>query len=726
MLPFIGSIGEGQLSCEQVYLRKCLLLKVPPVNKVVKSLKTTNVLDLKHYGTGTNGVAAIASSLLVENTITDVVLSDNGIRDKAIVTLAPTLITTNTLRRLDLSDNKITSEGAMILFNALRRNVGLRHICLRNNALDDEGEEYYHQSIALLPESNLQRPHFELTPSLQLSPYKIIIKVSKALKPFLELNTYIEEIDLSQNDIGGSTISVLSYSLSSPTSKLKALGLSWCSISDAHAWEIAESLKGNMSLEKLDLSWNIVGLRSISALAESMLTNVTLKSLNISNNKRVGGLSAVLLNSVVRFNRTLKELTLDGCPLGKKGITDIKYSHRYNKVLKLISLKDCCEAEYRQAVELLHENNRLVDPYDVDGHYKLDLSSYYDHCVAMILTHTSQRLQTQWVNCTLCPNGSKVQRVDTDIRSTAIGNKGILEFDFVSQNTLKMNRLDSSILLTIELDISEIAKRNLCRMLILRVDSQLTEYITKLTFNGKRVSRAEAVSILSSEANNVSGIVQFSYSSPLLCCKKDHKFYLGDPVKRLECKSTLEKSVQYPPYAVSSLVHYADVYHLAQHPPKKSTRHLFGSSPQLSSRKSGTSENVPSDPAETDNQIKTYELAQLDSSRKAGDDLTSPSNNKGPSPSKRKMNIVLPEKGILTFTTRHHTTKLIKCEHHVFNLITQDRDAAMKMRERLFSSTSDVVLNEQLDGAERHFFDSAEKLPYKGSLELYVLSLEKV
>ncbi|KAJ3424325.1 leucine rich repeat family protein [Anaeramoeba flamelloides] len=100
----------------------------------------------------------------------------------------------------------------------------------------------------------------------------------------IKKNTSLTALNLSENRVGGSTITQLSRYLKSTRCKLIKLNLSSNSLSSHDLLPLIENLKKNKHLHTLDLSRNMITSELISPLADSLKSNKSLKILNFSTN----------------------------------------------------------------------------------------------------------------------------------------------------------------------------------------------------------------------------------------------------------------------------------------------------------------------------------------------------------------------------------------------------------------------------------------------------------
>ena len=95
---------------EEIYLKTCRQLNIPPVSRFLREL-CTNIVDLQHYGIGDSGVVAVSSALARNITITKLNLCDNGISHMGANALADMLKDNCFISQRDVSENRLGTKG---------------------------------------------------------------------------------------------------------------------------------------------------------------------------------------------------------------------------------------------------------------------------------------------------------------------------------------------------------------------------------------------------------------------------------------------------------------------------------------------------------------------------------------------------------------------------------------------------------------------------------------
>jgi hypothetical protein len=186
---------------------------------------------------GDVGAQAIAIALETNNTMEEIILSENNIGDIGAQAIATALETNKTLRMLNLEGNNIGDIGAQAIATALLINNTLRTLNLEGNHIGHVGA----QALAT-----------------------VLLK-----NPIPRRN--LHELNLSTNNIGDIGAQAIATALET-NKTLHLLTLAGNNIGDIGAQAIATALLTNDALYELDLSQNHIGDVGSQALTKSLLT----------------------------------------------------------------------------------------------------------------------------------------------------------------------------------------------------------------------------------------------------------------------------------------------------------------------------------------------------------------------------------------------------------------------------------------------------------------------
>ncbi|XP_006864853.1 PREDICTED: uncharacterized protein C14orf166B homolog [Chrysochloris asiatica] len=201
--------------------------------------------------------------------------------------------------------------------------------------------------------------------SLELEDNCMMEEGALSLVQMLHENYYIQELNISENDLGleGAGIitgflqrdisSLWSLKLSgnkfkeevaalfcqalSTNYRIKKLDLSHNQLSDKGGEYLGQMLGLNVGLQALDLSWNQIHTRGAVALCSGLRSNVTLKTLDLSMNG-FGNEGAQALAEVIRVNSSLVYLDLSSNDITNDGAAKISKGLESNESLKVLKL----------------------------------------------------------------------------------------------------------------------------------------------------------------------------------------------------------------------------------------------------------------------------------------------------------------------------------------------------------------------------------------------------
>ncbi|XP_037359716.1 leucine-rich repeat-containing protein 74A [Talpa occidentalis] len=201
--------------------------------------------------------------------------------------------------------------------------------------------------------------------TLEVADNNIMAKGVLSLMEMLRENYYIQEMNISENDLGFEGARIISAFLQRNTSSLTSLQLSGNNFKEESAEQLCQALstnhqiksldlshnqlsdKGgeylgqmlalNIGLQSLDLSWNHFHTLGAVALCNGLRANVTLQKLALSMNG-FGNEGAAALGEVLRFNNSLSYLDVSSNNIGNEGISRISRGLESNECLRVLNL----------------------------------------------------------------------------------------------------------------------------------------------------------------------------------------------------------------------------------------------------------------------------------------------------------------------------------------------------------------------------------------------------
>ncbi len=237
---------------------------------------------LQHYGIGKLGASPLAASLRLNEAITALNLSDNGLGADGVCAILGALKTgAPALRNLNISQNQAGPEGADALCELLVAEGGhpLASLDFGANAIGDKG--------------------------------------AAAVAKGLEADVRLTSLCLAKNEIDAGA-AALGAALGVNRS-LTSLDLEWNSISEHSSRAIADALGKTSSLKAIDLSWNGLGDGGVSHLAKRLSSRPDdgrqLAQLRLAHNR----MSHVGTRALTAAFKSLDGVDLSGNPLGADG-----------------------------------------------------------------------------------------------------------------------------------------------------------------------------------------------------------------------------------------------------------------------------------------------------------------------------------------------------------------------------------------------------------------------
>ena len=322
----------------------------------------------------------ILQSLSTISELKSLNINDNQITEEAGEILASVVSHNKNLEELYLSGNNL-GEGLLSVMKALQHIKSLKKLSLGNNNISEEVSDElacaikankYLEEIGLFA-SNLKSSAIIVLRSLttistlknlNINNNHITEEATEALASVILHNTGLEEIDISNNNLGEGTLKV-AKALQRITS-LRSLDFGNNNISKAAAGDLALAIKSNKHLEKLCLHDNNLHSSAIDIL-KSLSTISSLKFLNVNNNQigEAGGKELALViknntrlrelyfrhnniqNSVMEISEALQSIsTIDTLDLGNNNLPE--------RTCNKLALSNSCSTELQ-----LHNNNYL-------------------------------------------------------------------------------------------------------------------------------------------------------------------------------------------------------------------------------------------------------------------------------------------------------------------------------------------------------------------------------
>lgn len=256
-----------------VYIRACIKFSITPSSLFIRGLKKGDV-DLQNQGLGPLGTQAVALSLVIDRTVTDLVIAGNYIGDVGIRYLTEMLVVNDSVHSVDVSDNNLQSYGARVLGNMLVHNDTILSLKAAGNGFNR------HDALTFADAIRFYRFSLRV---LDLSHNELETDGGKHLGPAIAANDTLETLDLSWNHLAYDGIKAVAEGLKENTS-IKKLNVSWNGIGDDGALCVVQAATINETLEMLHMDANRIGPQGLSKVLKNLSGNKILRELKMSKN----------------------------------------------------------------------------------------------------------------------------------------------------------------------------------------------------------------------------------------------------------------------------------------------------------------------------------------------------------------------------------------------------------------------------------------------------------
>lgn len=257
--------------------------------------------------------------------------------DDSIINLMNIIEYTNNLSNLDISSNFIGDDKIRKISESIKVNKTIKSLNLGYNNISNNGAFY--------------------------------------LGEFLLKNNFIERLFVSGNSLCGIGLQNLMKILSSHKS-IRHLDISNNKLKEIDIMAISNFITKNLRFEGLNISYNFLDMNTLNQIGLSFKENKTLKlfkgtnlGLNIEStpyllqhlndtnieeiyldNNNIGETGGILISNVIKYNKKLKLVSLKNCNLDPVALTCICHSFELNKNFKNLFLDlnkfDCDSIEY--------------------------------------------------------------------------------------------------------------------------------------------------------------------------------------------------------------------------------------------------------------------------------------------------------------------------------------------------------------------------------------------
>jgi Ran GTPase-activating protein (RanGAP) involved in mRNA processing and transport len=230
-------------------------------------------------------------------------LSGNLLGNDALVALANAAACHRDLTKVDVSNNQIGGLGCKAFRRSMERN-SLCTFILGGNQLSDEGTRHYCEAVKTYGGKGSQA-------ALNLNNNDISKGGAEAIGRLLEMNDFVQDINISWNTLGFKGTEALVMQMLPPNSNVvRYLNIAHNCLGDEGAAEIAKLIDASLpSLTRINVSSNQIRDAGGAALAAACLSNTTL-TIFLGTNNDFGDKTVEGFAEVIRATKTLKMIDL--------------------------------------------------------------------------------------------------------------------------------------------------------------------------------------------------------------------------------------------------------------------------------------------------------------------------------------------------------------------------------------------------------------------------------
>uniref|UniRef100_A0A8C0W753 Leucine-rich repeat-containing protein 74A n=1 Tax=Castor canadensis TaxID=51338 RepID=A0A8C0W753_CASCN len=228
---------------------------------------------------------------------------------------------------MNLNHHGLGPKGTKAIAIALVPNTAIIKLELEDNCIMEEG-------VLSLVEMLHENYYLQ---ELNISNNELGLEGAKIISEFLQGNiSSLWKLKLSGNQFKEDSAALLSQALSF-NYRIKKLSLSHNQFSDIGGEHLGQTLALNVGLESLDLSWNQFHVRGAVALCNGLRSNTTLRTLNLSMNG-FGDEGALALGDLLRLNNTLRCLDISSNDISNDGASKLSKGLESNESLQVLKL----------------------------------------------------------------------------------------------------------------------------------------------------------------------------------------------------------------------------------------------------------------------------------------------------------------------------------------------------------------------------------------------------
>lgn len=298
-----------------------------PIDSIVEKFDQER-LCLDHGGIGDKGAEALAETIRVNQSISELSLVDNWITPKGSEFIIGSLINSKSVRRVDFSENRLGCQT--IDYNAGQQ---IRSLVIKNSLITElvlRANKLTCKDVEQIAEGVIENVTLQ---SLDLSYNEINYRGAVAIAKILSHNSELREINLEWNKFRtqGSFL-ILNEGLNI-NNTIKRFNLAWNGIDDEGGVVVGKII-GENAIEEIVVSHNRIGLKGAEAIAKGIKSSSALAVLVLDDNPlKDDGCVAII--RALRENATLTRVSLLQTGIGRKGVEETSETLRVRQKLKI-------------------------------------------------------------------------------------------------------------------------------------------------------------------------------------------------------------------------------------------------------------------------------------------------------------------------------------------------------------------------------------------------------
>ena len=305
-------------------------------------------LSISHNDITNEAADDIANFLSKSYELKELDLSHNNIKSAGAIKICRANLLN--LTTFNISQNSITTGAANDIANFLSHNLRLKVLDLSYNDLQESGCKNIFKALQ----------NISVLTALKLSNCNVVNKAADELAVTLLCNIYLQEVDLSYNNLSSSDITKILKGMKNLTD-LISFNISHNKVTDEAGKNIANILSRNCQLQVLNMSFICLSYYEYAKIFKGMKNIIYLRTLDISCNN-ISFQASRSIAAVLAQNRKLEELDISYNDLQTRGAIKIFQGiKKYNSALRKLNIAHnmVTDEATHYIIDVLCSNSRL-------------------------------------------------------------------------------------------------------------------------------------------------------------------------------------------------------------------------------------------------------------------------------------------------------------------------------------------------------------------------------